>query len=563
MPTSQQLSQLVQNILSLGPRRISVLVAIGVAVMAAVGAAAYYLGRPAMQPIYTGLSAQDVSLITAALSEAGVPFDVNEQRSSVMVPFGQTTRARTLLAQKGLPASSRAGYELFDQLGSIGLTSFMQEITRVRALEGEIARTIQALDGVAAARVHIVLPDPGSFRRDRRDPSGSVLLRLNERWQAASAQAVRQIVAAAIPGMKIEQVSVTSTDGRVLASGGDERNMGNLKLAEMERAMASDLEQRAGRTLASAVGEGNFQVSVSVRLDVDREQVNETVYDPKSRIERSVKIIKQSGSTEDGGSKPTVGVEANLPTGDQNQSEGDKRRQREDRREELVNYELNTKTKQLVREGYRVEQLAIATVINRKQLVEQVGGNASKADVDARLEDLKRLIAASTGAKLDQKDRLEISAVDFPGDGKALAPVQGPGLMDYLMMNIGTGINALALLGVVFVVVWLGMRPAARILKEQPKALTAEAASSGSIASNAGLGLPAPEFGSMGANSGVGGDFKGFGFDGNGFDMPAPALSTRKAQSNAIRERLSSIVEENDESVTRVLKSWMQEAKEA
>lgn len=563
MPTSQQLSQLVQNILSLGPRRISVLAAIGVAVMAAVGAAAYYLGRPAMQPIYTGLSAQDVSLITAALSEAGVPFDVNEQRSSVMVPFGLTTRARTLLAQKGLPASSRAGYELFDQLGSIGLTSFMQEITRVRALEGEIARTIQALDGVAAARVHIVLPDPGSFRRDRRDPSGSVLLRLNERWQAASAQAVRQIVAAAIPGMKIEQVSVTSTDGRVLASGGDERNMGNLKLSEMERAMANDLEQRAGRTLASAVGEGNFQVSVSVRLDVDREQVNETVYDPKSRVERSVKIIKQSGSTEDGGSKPTVGVEANLPTGDQNQSEGDKRRQREDRREELVNYELNTKTKQLVREGYRVEQLAIATVINRKQLVEQAGGNASKADVDARLEDLKRLIAASTGAKLDQKDRLEISAVDFPGDGKALAPVQGPGLMDYLMMNIGTGINALALLGVVFVVVWLGMRPAARILQEQPKALTAEAASNGSIASNAGLGLPAPDFGAMGAGNGVGGDLNGFGFDGNGFDMPAPALSSRKAQSNAIRERLSAIVEENDESVTRVLKSWMQEAKEA
>lgn len=161
MFTRKQLDQLVGNLAKLGLRRLALLAIVGLAVMLAVGAAAHYLGRPAMQPIYTGLTPQDVSRMTAALAEAGVPFDVNEQRNAVLVTFGQTARARTLLAQKGLPTSSRAGYELFDQLGSIGLTSFMQEVTRVRALEGEIARTIQALDGVAAARVHLVLPESG------------------------------------------------------------------------------------------------------------------------------------------------------------------------------------------------------------------------------------------------------------------------------------------------------------------------------------------------------------------------------------------------------------------
>lgn len=562
MPTSQQLSGLIQNIIALGPRKISALAIAGLAVMAVVAAAAYYLGRPAMQPIYTGLSAQDVNLITAALSEAGISFDVNEQRSAVLVPFGQTTKSRSLLARKGLPASSRAGYELFDQLGSIGLTSFMQEVTRVRALEGEIARTIQAVDGVAAARVHLVLQDQGTFRRQKRDPSGSVLLRLNEQWASASVQAVRHIVAAAVPGMKLEQVSVASTDGRVLAAGGDERNLSNLKVAEMERTMAAELEQRASRTLSTAVGEGNYQISVTVRLDVDREQLNETVFDPKSRVERSVKIVKQSGSTEDGGSKPTVGVEANLPATETNQAEGDKRRQREDRREELINYELNSKTRQVVREGYRVQQLAIATVVNRKSLSEKLGATATKADVDGKLEELKRLIAAATGAKLDQSDRLEVSAVDFSEGQNALSPVGSPTLMDYVMLNIGNALHAFALLAVVFIVVWFGMRPMTRVLAERPAALASEDITAAAIGEGpARPGLPAPGANGIGRSESAGRAAE----DGAGIETVGQRqlLSAGKAQAAAIRSRLSSLVEEDDAQVTQVLKSWMAQSKEA
>ena len=131
--------------------------------------------------------AQDVSRIGAALKEAGIAFDVNAQGTAVLVRYGQTAQARMLLAEKGLPASANAGYELFDKLGSMGLTSFMQEVTRVRALEGEIARTIQAMKGVKAARVHIVLPDSGSFRRSRQSPSASVIIRTESAGDFTSA----------------------------------------------------------------------------------------------------------------------------------------------------------------------------------------------------------------------------------------------------------------------------------------------------------------------------------------------------------------------------------------
>ncbi len=564
MSSNEHLSRLMAGFAALGARRLMLLALVGLSVVASVGTAAVYLGRPAMQPIYTGLNAQDVSRITAALAEAGVPFDVNEQRSAVMVPFGQTARARSLLAQKGLPTSSRAGYELFDQMGSIGLTSFMQEVTRVRALEGEIARTIQTLDGVAAARVHLVLADPGSFRRERRDPSASVLLRTEERWQNQSAQAVRHIVAAAVPGMKIEQVSVAGTDGRLLAAGGDDLSLGSHKHAEMEKAMAAEMERRASRTLAAILGSGNYQISATVRLDVDRQQVAETVFDPKSRVERSVRTVKQSGQSEDSGSKPAVGVVANLPKEDASSAEGDKRRQREDRREELINYELNTRTVQTVREGYRMQRLALAVVINRKHLVESLGANATPEAQEARLADLKRLVTAATGASAEREDVVEIVATDFAAGEGALAPVSGPGLRDYLMMNTGTAINAAAMLGVVFLVIWFGLRPVTRMLGEQarPVALEATAAPTAALESQAGAALPAPALGVAGAPAGAA---LAIAHDGRASGQLAalPAEDLRRKKSAAMREKLEAIVESDSAEVTKVLKGWMQPAKGA
>jgi flagellar M-ring protein FliF len=346
--------------------------------------------------------------------------------------------------------------------------------------------------------------------------------------------------------MKIEQVSVAATDGRLLASGGDELSLGSHKHAELERTMAAEVEQRASRTLSAILGAGHYQVSATVRLDLDRQQVNETVFDPKSRVERSVRTVKQSGQSEDSGGKPAVGVVANLPKEEASQPEGDKRRQKEDRREELVNYELNQRIVQTVREGYRVKRLAIAVVISRKHLAESLGGEATPAAQEARLAELKRLVTAATGAKDESEDKVEIVAVDFSASEGALAPVSGLGVTDYMMMHAGTAMNALAMLGVVFVVVWFGLRPMARmVLQEQPKAL--EVAPSGGFE----MAL-APAFGGMGEGPGMLMD------DSSGDS--ALQLPQRK-KNLAMREKLEALVEADSAEVTKVLKGWMQDAK--
>ena len=177
MAGGDQLERLWTSLVGLGPQRLAALGAVGVAIFAFVGFGSYYLSRPDLEVLYIGLSPSDVARVGAVLHEAGISFDANAEGTKVFVKRGEAARARMLLAERGLPNSSTAGYELFDKLGSMGLTSFMQNVTRLRALEGEIARTIQAMKGVRAARVHLVLPDPGSFRQAPQAPSASVVIR--------------------------------------------------------------------------------------------------------------------------------------------------------------------------------------------------------------------------------------------------------------------------------------------------------------------------------------------------------------------------------------------------
>ena len=154
-----------------------------------------------------------------------------------------------ILAEKGLPRSGAVGNELFDKLGSLGLTSFMQDVTRLRALEGELARTIQMMRTVKAARVHIVLPDEGSFRRERQPSSASVVIRTDGGDDRATGQAIRHLVASAVPGMKIDDVTVLNVDGRLLASGTDSIEKSPDNLLSLEKEVSQEIREGVTRTL--------------------------------------------------------------------------------------------------------------------------------------------------------------------------------------------------------------------------------------------------------------------------------------------------------------------------
>lgn len=462
----EQLERLWSNLIALGPKRLAALGVVGLAVFASVGFGSYYLSRSDLDTLYSGLTPQDVSRIGAALREAGIVFDVNSEGTKIMVRRGETAQARMLLAEKGLPANSNAGYELFDKLGPIGLTSFMQEVTRVRAIEGELARTIQAMKGVKAARVHIVLPETGSFRRGRQPASASVVIRTEVAADASTARAIRHLVAAAVPGLTVDDISVLHTDGTVLASAGDGSSTASSRMIELEKTISKDLGDNVRKTLTPYLGFDNFEVSVAARLNMDKRQTNETTFDPDSRVERSLRVVKESGSQQDSASRTPVGVEQNVPDQGADGAGGDQSTRTNSRREDLTNFELNSKTTSTISEGYRIDALTIAVVVNRKRILETLGVSADPDAIQAQVKEVERLVATAAGVDVNRGDQISVVAVEFAEDSRlsdaSSANMVGP------LIDLATGlIKAITVLGLVFIVVMFGVRPVTRALLDQ------------------------------------------------------------------------------------------------
>jgi flagellar M-ring protein FliF len=463
MNFAEQLQRLWANLLQLGPRRLGALAAIGLAVFALVGVAGYYLSRPATETLYAGLDRQDVSGIGAALRDADIPFDVSADGTAVSVRYGQTAQARMLLAEKGLPHSANAGYELYDKMGSLGLTSFMQDITRVRALEGELARTIQSMAGIKAARVHIVLPDEGSFRRAKQPASASVLIRASTVDDAHAAQAIRHLVAAAVPGMTPDAVTVLSTDGTVLASGDDAGSAAPGKMLDLEKQISREVGDNVRKTLAPSLGVNNLQISVTAKLNTDTKQVAETTYNPDGRVERSVRTVKESQNSQNSSATPPTTAGQNVPQAQTPGQSGKQSNEETQKKEDLTNYEVSSKTVTTVSAGYVVEHLSVAVVLNKAALLASLGQKSGEVPAD-KLGEIEQLAASAAGLEKGRGDTIKVMAVDFVDNGKDLEAVPSPGIADALLRQSGTLINAGMILGVTLLVLFLAVRPLTRIL---------------------------------------------------------------------------------------------------
>lgn len=543
MAYREQAERLWASVLGLGARRLAALAIVGLGVLAFVGLGTYYLSRPANEILYTGLDAQDISRVGAALTEAGIPFDVNAEGTAVMVRYGQTAKARMLLAEKGLPRSETAGYELFDHMGSLGLTSFMQEVTRVRVLEGEISRTIQSMKGIKAARVHIVMPDPGSFRRTQQPPSASVVIRTDTSDEFGSAQAIRHLVAAAVPGLAVDQVTVLSTSGVLLASGGDMANAAAGKLAGLEKTVSQEIQDNISKTLVPYLGLDNFEVSVAARLNTDKKQTSETIFDPDSRAERSVRVVKESGTTQNTTGKAAVTVTQNLPEDQRNAQGADQSTQESERREELTNFEINSKTISTTSDGYSVEALSVAVVVNKARLDELLGKDAKPEAIDAQIKEIEQLVASAAGLSETRGDKIKITAVPFAGGGAAMEPVAGEGIFDQLLRQSGVLINAVTVLVVAVLLIWFGMKPALRAILQQPA--LPQPAAPGLLP---GATVHAGQSGAISVMEA---------------DEPNLIEDVTSRMRRTPLKRLEQMIEYDDEQAAAILKQWLMQAKQA
>src|SRR3954470_12346295 len=466
MVSRENAQKLWQDLLELGARRLIALALVGVTVFTGVGLGAYFLSRPELEALYTGLSRDDINRMGSALRDADIKFDVNSAADDISVRRGQTVQARVLLAEKGLPNSSNAGYELFDKVGSLGLTSFMQEVTRGRALEGELARTIQVMKGVKAARVHVVLGERGSFRRERQPPSASVVVRGDVNVESGTPQAIRHLVAAAVPGMVPDRVTVMNAEGTLMLAGDDASTSTSARMTTLEKFVNRSVQESIRKTLIPYLGVDNFEVSVAAKLNTDRKQTNETTYDPESRAERSIRSVRENEKSQNAAKQTPTTVEQNVPNNRPEASGGTQSAEEKNKREDVTNYEVSTKTVTTVSDGYNVSRLSIAVLINKPRLLATLGADATPTAIESKVAEIEQIAAMAAGIDKQRGDQIRVSAVEFMENGRDIEPIPQMGLSEILARQLGNIINAAAILLMAVLLIWFGLRPAINSILE-------------------------------------------------------------------------------------------------
>src|ERR1700761_7891048 len=296
--------------------------------------------------LYGGLEPRDAAAVTAKLDAMNVKYDAQGDGGTILVPADQVTKLRMALAQDNLPAAG-VGYEIFDKSDAFGTTAFVQNINRLRALEGELARSIQTIDGVESARVHLVVPERQIFSRDEQSPSASVVVKTRAMMGRGQVAAIQHLVAAAVASLVPDRVAIVDDRGNLLA-GGDDKSGPDAAAAGQEQNTTDyedRLRQRIESIVASVVGAGHVRVQVAADMNYNHTSTTSESFDPDSKVIRSTQTVEQNASDTNGSSQAAVSVSNALPNASTSSAAtpGDTSKSNSGRTEETTNYEISKK----------------------------------------------------------------------------------------------------------------------------------------------------------------------------------------------------------------------------
>ena len=362
---------------------------------------------------------EDQTAITSQLSSRGVPFEVQGNR--ILVPADQVASLRLSLAAEGIPGSGAVGYEIFDDASALGTTNFMQNVQLVRALEGELSKTIKSIEAVKSARVHLVMSKRQLFSRDKQRATASVILKLKGASSLSNGQiaAIQYLVAAAVPALDPTKVSIVDSRGKLLAKGTevDSAAARSNTLVERKAKFENRMAEQLTDLLERSVGIGNAKVTVQADLDFDRISTTEETFDPDGQVARSTKSIEESSNAEEAEGSEPVTVQTNIPDGlDDGDATGNTSRNVESRAEEVTNFEISKKIINHVREIGLVRRLSVAVLIDGELVENESGDVVYRERSQKEMEELGRLVFSAAGIVENRGDRLEIINMRFVED---------------------------------------------------------------------------------------------------------------------------------------------------
>jgi flagellar M-ring protein FliF len=493
------LQGLVDFLKGLGASRLMAMIAVTAALIGFFAFVIMRVTTPQMTTLFTDLSLEDSSSIIKDLDRQGIPYEMRNEGSVIMVPKDKVTRLRMKLAEGGLPKGGGVGYEIFDKSDALGTTSFVQNINHLRALEGELSRTIRAVDRIQAARVHLVLPERPLFSREAPEPSASIVVRVRGALEAQQIRAIRHLVASAVSGLKPQRVSIVDESGQLLADGAAsdvDQAVGDERHAAFEKRMRKQVED----IVSSVVGQGRARVELAADFDYNKITQTSDKFDPEGRVLRSSQTREESSATAENNGQVTVNNE--LP-GNQQNTNAPAARDQSKKTEETNNYEISRTTKTEVTEAGRVNRISVAVLVDGAYTKNDKGELVYKERAKEELDRIAALVRSAIGFDQKRGDQVEVVNLKF-AEAPAVAAITEPtglfGMLQFtkddVMYVIELGVMMLLGLVVMFMVV----RPLVKriLASEEMAALTRPIPEPAPIEAQAGgqalLASSAPNF---------------------------------------------------------------------
>jgi flagellar M-ring protein FliF len=345
--------------------------------------------------LYSDLELEEAAAITGELQKANIRYKVENEGRTIQVEKAKLYETRMTLARKGLPKSHGVGYEIFDKT-NLGMTDFVQKVNLRRALEGELQRSIEGLEEVKSARVHIVIPEPSIFTENQQPAKASVIVRTVPGRELTKEQirGITFLVSSSVEGLKPDNISIIDFNGKLLSNpyGGDETSMSSSRNVELQQNVEKYLEGKAQQILEEVVGPGKSKVKVSVNMDFDRAEKTIEKYDPESRVVRSEERDDENVK--------------NAPTGDAQKEKT------------LTNYEIDKTIEHIVGEVGNIRRLTISVAIDGKY--EPAAGKNAKPTFVARtpqeLQTFEEMVKNTIGYDLARGDQISVVTAQFDNE---------------------------------------------------------------------------------------------------------------------------------------------------
>ncbi len=472
------MTSFMSGLRSLGALRLGAMAAVALVCFGLLSYLALRSNEGPMALLYGDLDLREAAQVGDLLDKAHIQHKTEGGGTRVLVASDQVDKARLLLAKDGLPSGGSIGYEIFDRSDGLTANSFQQGIAQTRALEGELSRTIRAIQGIRAARVHLVLPRREPFARERQDAQASVVLTMAgaARLDNEGIQAILNLISAAVPGLRPDNIAMVDSRGNLLSRAG--RPTGPAAAAqtgeELKRGSELRLSRAVEEMLERSVGAGHVRAEAAVEFDFDQIRETQEKFDPEGQVVRSTQNSNNSSKNTE--AQTNVSVQNNLPNADAGAQPAGSQEQKQ---EETTNFEISKTVRTLVREQPQIHRISLAVMVDGVSTRNPDGTTTWAERSSSDLDHIASLVRGAIGFNEARGDHVEVVSMRFAGSEEG---PEGPVPSIWSRFDktdiYRVGENGLVALGVIATLLFV-LRPMALRLSVAATPAAVQAGSSG------------------------------------------------------------------------------------